>query len=203
VALLLILPALTTLVGGFAGRGTMYPRFFFLLVGFVLLIGVRGAFVSAAWLAGALKRGVSAIPATPSADRGAPLAMAALGILLVASLASLPRTWRLPKQDYGGALRFIEGQRGPNDVIATVDMTTEIYGRYFRRSWHDVRDTEVADSLRSVGRVWLVYTFPRYLARYDARLAEMIERECRPERSFPGSVGGGDVIVCTLSQTRN
>jgi len=203
VALLLILPALTTLVGGFAGRGTMYPRFFFLLVGFVLLIGVRGAFVSAAWLAGALKRGVSAIPATPSADRGAPLAMAALGILLVASLASLPRTWRLPKQDYGGALRFIEGQRGPNDVIATVDMTTEIYGRYFRRSWHDVRDTEVADSLRSVGRVWLVYTFPRYLARYDARLAEMIERECRPERSFPGSVGGGEVIVCTLSQTRH
>jgi hypothetical protein len=129
--------------------------------------------------------------------------MVALGIMLVASVASLPRTWGLPKQDYEGALRFVEGQRGTGDVIATADMTTEIYGRYFRRSWHDVRDTEVADSLRAASRVWLVYTCPRYLARYDARLAEMVERECRPERSFPGSVGGGDVIVCTMSQTRN
>jgi hypothetical protein len=100
-------------------------------------------------------------------------------------------------------LRFVEGRRASNDLIATADMTTEIYGRYFRRSWHDVRDTDVADSLRSVGRVWLVYTFPRYLARYDARLAAMVERDCRTERAFPGSVGGGDVIVCTLSQTRN
>jgi mannosyltransferase len=203
VSLLLVFPALTTLAGGFAGRGTMYPRFFFLLAGFVLLIGVRGAFVSAGWLVGAAGKRASSGTATTSANGGSVLSMAALGVLIVASVASLPRMWSLPKQDYEGAMRFVEGQRAPTEVIATADMTTEIYGRYFRRSWHDVRDTAVADSLRAAGRVWFVYTFPRYLARYDARLAEMVERDCRPERSFPGSVGGGDVIVCTWAQSRN
>lgn len=203
VSLLLVLPALTTLIGGFAGRGTMYPRFFFLLAGFVLLIGVRGAFVSASWLAGVVGSRASSSTTTSSADRGPLLAMATLGVLLVASAASLPRTWGLPKQDYEGAMRFVEAQRAPTDLVATADMTTEIYGRYFRRSWHDVRDTAVADSLRAAGRVWFVYTFPRYLARYDAQLAEMVERDCRRERSFPGSVGGGDVIVCTWAQSRD
>jgi hypothetical protein len=53
---------------------------------------------------------------------------------------------------------------------------------------------------RSGGRVWLVYTFPRYLAIYDSLLADFVERECREQRVFPGTVGGGDVIVCTLER---
>ena len=189
VALLFTLPAASMLGGAFAGRGTMYPRFFFPLVGFALLIGVRGAFVTARWLAQRLGR--------PSfSQRGAEVA---LWLVLAASAASLPRNWRLPKQDYEGALRFVDGARGPGDAVGTVDMTTEIYGRYFEQSWHDVRDVATLEELRRDRTLWLVYTFPRYLARYNARLAVLVSQECRSARVFPGSVSGGEVLVCTLS----
>ncbi|MBL8981030.1 MAG: glycosyltransferase family 39 protein [Gemmatimonadetes bacterium] len=192
VAGLLLLPALTMLAGAFASRGTMYPRFFFLLAGFALLVGVRGVILTAELVA--RLAGKTALGPTLAA-----------GVLLVAALgsaATLPRNWRLPKQDYEGALRFVEGELArEGGSIATADMTTEIYGRYFTRSWHDVRDVATLENLRKSGPVWFVYTFPRYLARYDATLAAWVERECRAARAFPGTVGGGDVLVCTLKAT--
>lgn len=191
VAALLVLPAFTMLAGALASRGTMYPRFFFLLAGFVLLIAVRGVHATAGWFAARFGR-----PAL-----GGALAALPLGLVIVASVASLPRDWGLPKQDYEGAMRFVDERSGAEDAVGTADMTTEIYGHFFGRQWHDVRDVPDLEALRKDRKVWLVYTFPRYLARYDARLAELVARECRPERVFPGSVGGGDVIVCTLSAT--
>ena len=189
VVLLLTLPAFTMLGGAFLGRGTMYPRYFFPLIGFALLIGVRGAYATAQWVAHRVGRPTYSQPG----------AAVALWMVLVASAASLPRNWRLPKQDYEGALRFVDGAKSPGDVVGTMDMTTEIYGKYFGQSWHDVRDVGTLQSLRTDRTLWLVYTFPRYLARYDAQLAAVVSRDCRPARVFPGSVSGGEVVVCTLS----
>lgn len=191
VALLLALPVVTMLGGAFLGRGTMYPRFFFLLAGFAVLIGVRGA---------SLWAGAAAHLVGKKQLEG-PLTLSGLSLLALLSAASLPRNWRLPKQDYVGAMRFVDEQSGKDAIVATADMTTEIYGRYFRRSWHDVRDVATMDSLRRRGDVWLVYTFPRYLARFDSSLASLVERDCRPPRVFAGTVGGGEVVVCTLSQS--
>jgi mannosyltransferase len=191
VALLLVLPVLTTLFGALAARGTMYPRFFFAMAGFALLIGMRGAFVSGAWLA---KRfGMS--------DAfGRTLSMVAASLVIVASLASVPLNWRAPKQDFDGALAFIESQRAPGDRVVTTDVTAKIYPTYYDKPWHPVRSVADVAAERAGGRVWLVYTFPRYLAIYDSALANLVERECREQRVFPGTVGGGDVIVCTLER---
>jgi mannosyltransferase len=192
VAALLLLPALTMVGGALASRGTMYPRFFFLLAGFALLVGVRGVA-----LCGDLAGRVVGKPRLGTAVATGALVLGAAG-----SAATLPRNWRLPKQDYEGALRFVEGEAARNGgTIATADMTTEIFGRYFGRSWHDVRDVSTLEQLRKSGPVWFVYTFPRYLVRYDASLAAWVERECRAARAFPGTVGGGDVMVCTLKAT--
>jgi hypothetical protein len=131
------------------------------------------------------------------------VATVGLVALVLGSAATLPRNWRLPKQDYEGALRFVEGEARAAGAgsIAMADMTTEIYGKYFGRAWHDVRDVTTLERLRQSGPVWFVYTFPRYLARYDASLAAWVDRECPAPRAFPGTVGGGDVLVCTLSAT--
>ncbi|MBL8962384.1 MAG: glycosyltransferase family 39 protein [Gemmatimonadetes bacterium] len=192
VAALLLLPAVTMLGGALASRGTMYPRFFFLLAGFALLVGVRGVVRSSELVGRVLGR----------PRLGPTLATAVLVLGAAGSAATLPRNWRLPKQDYEGALRFVEGEAARSGgTIATADMTTEIYGRYFGRSWHDVRDVATLVQLRKSGPVWFVYTFPRYLARYDASLAAWVERECRAARAFVGTVGGGEVMVCTLRAT--
>jgi len=64
--------------------------------------------------------------------------------------------------------------------------------------------TEIGDRvsiLRAGRRVWLVYTFPRYLVRGAPEIAAITERECRDARAFRGTVGGGDVYVCQLGPT--
>src|SRR5690606_29567359 len=54
---LFVLPGVTTVAGAMLGRGTMYPRFFFFLIGFALLIVVRGAMVLGGLAAAAISRG--------------------------------------------------------------------------------------------------------------------------------------------------
>jgi hypothetical protein len=160
VVLLLALPAFTTLLGALAARGTMYPRFFFLLAGFALLIGMRGAFVAGGWLARRLGKGEAT---------GFGLATAMAALVVLASAASIPLDWRAPKQDYEGAMRFVEGVRRDGDLIATTDVTAEIYGAYYRKPWQPVSTAEELSALRSRrpagSSVWLLYTFPRYLER--------------------------------------
>jgi mannosyltransferase len=191
VGLLLLVPPLVTLAGAFTARGTMYPRFFFGFIGFALLFWMHGAFVIAAWLA--RRAGWSVLA-------GARLAAAAAAIIIGVSALSVPLAWRAPKQDFGGAMRFVESTASDAEVIATVDVTSLIYGPYYRRTWRVVRGAADLALLRSAHTVWLVYTFPRYLSKYDPAIAATLERECRSAQRFPGTVGDGDVIVCRLGR---
>ncbi|MGQ0650507.1 MAG: hypothetical protein ACT4P7_23455, partial [Gemmatimonadaceae bacterium] len=56
------------------------------------------------------------------------------------------------------------------------------------------------DALRQTGRVWFLYTFPRYLELYNAGLAEHVDKDCKEEKVFWGTLGGGEVIVCTMER---
>ena len=192
VAMLLVLPAMTMFMGALVARGTMYPRFFFALIGTAIVIWMHGAFVAAGWIARRLGM---------SAGAGRRVGVATAGLVVAASAASIPLNWRAPKQDFAGALRFAESSVSGNEVIATADVTSLIYGPFFRRSWPSVRSAVHLDSLRAKSPVWLLYTFPRYLAVFDAGLAETVARECKSAARFRGTVGDGDVIVCKLGST--
>ena len=192
VALLLLLPGVATLVGAFTARGTMYPRFFFGLVGFAILIGMRGAFVSGRWLAerAGLSKSVG--------DR---VGFGVASIVVLVSALSLVLNWRAPKQDFEGAMRFAEASVPQSEMIVTTDVTGKIYGPFYHTSWRDVHSDAELQALRARTPVWLIYTFPRYLMKYDPKLAATVQRECRSARVFPGTVGGGDIIVCRLERT--
>lgn len=199
VALLLTLPAVTVTIGAVATSRALYPRFYFLLAGFFVLIAVRGAFASAAFVVRTLSRGGSERTAAV-AKRGDALAMACVVLLLVASTASLPRNWSIPKQDFEGAMHFVQAEARPGDMITTADVTTQMYGRYYGQEWRAVNNAPELEALRDsvTGKLWMVYTFPKYLALFDSALEAKVDRECRTERVFPATLGGGDVVVCSL-----
>ncbi|MFN8574376.1 MAG: glycosyltransferase family 39 protein [Gemmatimonadaceae bacterium] len=200
--LLLVLPAVTTLMGAFAARGTMYPRFFFVLAGFALLIGIRGAFEAGAWLASRLRWSEVA-----GYRLGAGIAAA---VVLVSAL-SVPLNWRAPKQDFEGAAQYAERSAGPDDAIVTADVTTSVYSTYYQKSWKGIHTAADLDSLRHADpatgaaghRVWFIYAFPRYLERFDASLAAYVRDACTGGniQRFPGTVGDGDLLVCRLERT--
>lgn len=79
-----------------------------------------------------------------------------------------------------------------------VDLTRFPYQRYLGtgRGWMEV--TESADLARveaSHRRTWVVYTFPARLSATSPELWRRIQRTYTRAATFPGTVGGGAVVV--------
>jgi hypothetical protein len=194
--LLLVLPIAITFGGALAGRGTMYPRFFFYLLGFGLLVVARGIAV--------LSREVTGRLPLPALQRHPQFVAASLVLLLMAfSVASLGANYRYPKQDFAGALAFVEAHRVNGDPVVTAgDPATFCYQRYYNQPWIEVRDVEQLQAVLGGGRpVWLVYTMPQYLDLGKPALAAQIRESFRVVREFPGTLNGGAVLVCCAEPT--
>lgn len=189
VLFLLVLPGFMTFAGALAGRGTMYPRFFFYLLGFAILIMVRGAMVVARWLAGRRWQGAKA------SDTSLRLGTAFVILMIVVSALSLTHNYRYPKQDYEGAAAYVERVQQAGDQIVTVG-ETDFYRVYYGKPWESVKSAEQLQAAREQHRVWLLYTLPRYTRNRAPDLMLAIERDCPIVRVFRGTLGGGDIIVC-------
>ena len=187
VALAFVFPPVAVLVGALLGRGTMYPRFFFFVAGSAVIVLVRGLFASNEYVT----RRWPGFPATVPA-----FSLAAL--LLVASTASLGLNYRYPKQDFGGAMRYVLASKAPDDVVVFAGVPGEPYRNIHGQDWATIASVAQMDSLRGPGtrRLWLIYTFPRYLAIGAPDVAALVSRRCQRPTVFRGTVGGGAVMVC-------
>lgn len=186
-ALAFALPPLVVLVGALIGRGTMYPRFFFFAAGSALIVLVRGIFAISAFLN-------ARSPRLPSPG----LAIAAASLVALLSTVSLGVNYRFPKQDFAGAMRYVLAEKGPGDVVGFAGVPGDPYRSIYGQDWPTIETTTQVDSLRRQGRVWLIYTFPRYLRLGAPDVAEVVSRECHERAVFRGTVGGGDMIICTF-----
>jgi hypothetical protein len=190
---LLLAPIFATVAGAALARGTMYPRFFFFAIGPTLMVVVRGAFVIAEWVA---RRSTWPVLAQP--ERSAAVALSALILLSAASLAF---NYRYPKQDFEGAMRYVLSAKAPLDAVVSTGVPADPYTRLWNLPWPNVQTGEqLAQARDAAPRTWVLYTFPRYLESRSPDIADLIKRECRPARIFRGTVGGGDIVVCTLER---
>jgi hypothetical protein len=93
-------------------------------------------------------------------------------------------------------MRFVESGRLPSEPVGTAGLASFPFGQYYKKPWRPiVRLADLEELGRSGGRVWLVYSFPEYM---DPELVERIRRHCAPRHVLAGTVGGGDIIVCTM-----
>jgi hypothetical protein len=186
---LFLLPILVILIVSVVMRGTMYPRFWFPLIGFGIIIGVRGLTVWAGWVTGLF-----------GADNGHESRIVLVGVCVLAAFSvwSLRFNYAYPKQDFVGAGKFVEGAKAADDLIVTVGVARMPYGEFYGKSWPTVTTAPDLEKLRTqYPRTWVVYTFPRYIESVP-ELSAMLKQECASQRVFPGTVGGGDVFVCAL-----
>lgn len=162
----------------------LWPRFFFFAAGFLVLIAVRGLCV----LARSLARG-------PLAGR-APLLETSFGLVACAAAGiGLPRAFA-PKQDYAGALAWLQRERAPSDAVVTVEMTRMPYENLFATDWSEVDNLAQLMALEDThARTWLVYTMPTLIRAREPELWTRIERDYETLREFPGTVVGGAIVV--------
>jgi hypothetical protein len=173
-----------------AGSMRVWPRYFFVDIGFILLFLVHGVFVAsdraAAWARRAWQRRID----------GRALAIGCTTLGVAASLALLPRNYLHPKQDFVGARDFVEAHREAGSVVLTLDLATMPYADYYAPQWKAFTSLQELQALREQGRpVWLVYTFPAVTERRFKTLMDAAASEFVLARRFPGTLGGGDVVV--------
>lgn len=191
-----VLPGLATAAGAVAARGTMYPRFYFYLLGFALLILVRGAMAVVAVLGQKTTHGDQRL--------GINLGTALVGLIIIVSAISLVRNYQYPKQDFSGALKYVTTQIQVGEPVVTTGVIGYVYEEYYGLPWVQVETVAPLDAIRAEGRrVWVVYTFPRYVEGETPDLMAAIRRDCTAKKVFPGTVGGGEITVCLIEANRD
>ncbi len=188
---LFVVPAAVTIVGAALARGTMYPRFFFFLCGFAALIMVEGAF----WAGDQVAR----VPRLPLS--GQRIGTAFMLPVILASAIGLQYNYRFPKQDFQGAVSYIAMNQAAAAKPAVVGTARNVYNDYMGLHWPVLNSEEDLENLRRRGPVWLVYTFPRYVASSFPGVWRTAEEHCALSSRLRGTVGDGDVYVLLCPQS--
>ena len=165
----------------------IWPRFFFFLIGFGVLIVVRGAMEVGRLAARAFRLSPHVAPR---------LGLAIVLVLIAVSASTLPPAW-LPKQDYVGAQRFVEASRQPGDAVVTVGLATFPYRRLYHAGWDAATSVDALNAIRArARRTWVVYTIPLQLQGEYPELMQTIRRDFTLIRAFGGTLNGGTIYVC-------
>jgi mannosyltransferase len=182
-----VLPVAVAATAIMAVGHPLFPRFFFFLMGFGVLIAVRGAMEVGGWVARAM-----GLPPNRAALAGT----AVVSLLILASATTVPTAWR-PKQDYLGARGFIEAQRGPGDAIVTVGLATFPYSKFYRTGWEAAGSVEALNAIRArAKRTWILYTIPLQLQGQHPKLMAAVRNDFTLIKEFGGTLNGGIIYVC-------
>jgi mannosyltransferase len=176
-------PVLTALF--LLGRGLSFsPRFFLLL----LPLGILASLT------------VAESPAMRHPRRAVLLA----ALFALASLISLRRYYGTPKQPYRAALAFLEQTRHQGEKFLIIYAGEQGFRYYVPKvasndgdAYEYIRTLPSFDSLISLARAndRVVTTFPRVLHADIPELADRIERDWRPQRVFPATIGDGEITI--------
>ena len=184
---LMIFPGLVTAAAVLATSHNFWPRFFFFEIGFVLLLVVRGAMVL-----GSLGSQMLGRPAKFGLQAGTAVVL----LMLLASVVPLRAEYMYPKQDYLGAMKFLDEHQQPDDLIVTVGPVTTAYQRYYLRPWALVETRSQLDAaLLNDHPVWLIYAMPNSIRTSRPEVWDVIESNFSVVRAFPGTLGGGTIYV--------
>ena len=187
---LFLLPGVITVAAAVALHRPVRPRFVLFLAGFALLVVVRGALEIGRRLQAGRPNGDDSVT-TPG--------IALVAAMAVLSLVSLRVNYAYPKQDFAGALAFVESRNGAGDPVLTAGPATYPYQSYFQRPWTGIASQAALDSARARGRpVWVLFTLASYIEHDSPDLMKTLTTGCSVREVFRGTVGGGDVTVCLL-----
>lgn len=189
--LLLVVPLALQLVAMVAGGIGIHPRYMAMALPAVILIGGYGIVVCVEAAVGLLRTGPRA---------SAAVATAALAVVVLASGAPLVRYYQTPKQDYLGAVHYVDSVAGPGDAKVGVQLAGHVIHGYYGLDYTVVERLDDLEALERPGRtVWLVTTLERLLDVEDPALFGHIRDRYQRVRVLPATVGDGEMRIYEAS----
>jgi hypothetical protein len=182
---LLVAPGVVTGLAVLASAEPLRPRFFFFLSGAAAIFAARGI-------------GATAHVITRRDERSLTAATALCTLALVGlSATALPRNYRIPKQDFDGAVRYLEVAESHGRRIAVAGPACPLVDSYFGKPWHCIEsldDWRTASDTGAAEPLLIMYTLAEYSD--DRDVLRNLQTRCPEVRRFPGTLGGGDLVVC-------
>lgn len=169
----------------------IWPRYFFVDIGFIMMALVEGVIVWSALVSGWLgleRRWTLAARM---------LAVAGVALMLLVSAGLLARNYAYPKQDYIAARDHVLGTAAPQDRIASVGLAAYAYGHYYAPQFTSVETGADLERLRvhTSGATWLLISFPHQLLSARPDVSAELGRHFDKVAAFPGTLGDGAVWV--------
>ena len=165
----------------------LHPRYFAPALPVLFIVGGAG-------LIELVRRIVRSLGTRPRL--AASMAMAFLVGVTVLSALPLVRYYRVPKQDFVGAMRTVDSLARPGEVKVGVYVAGHMLNGYYAAGYATVETLDDLLTLeRSGNRLWLVTTLERVLRLHDARLYDHIRGEYRRVTVLPASVGDGEMRI--------
>ena len=110
--------------------------------------------------------------------------------MLTISVSAISIAWAYgPKQDFGGALNFIEKNLEPTDAVVSVGLSYVYIPKIlFGKTLEEASTIQELNAIRSENkRTWVVYTMPLHLESYFPEISSSIESEFEQVKIFPGT----------------
>src|SRR5262249_13789021 len=115
------------------------------------------------------------------------------------SAASLPPYYRYPKQDYMGALQFVNARKAVTDTVSAVGMAANVYRTYYAPGLDFPATRAELAALRGPGHsIWILYSFPRDMRIRFAEIYAYLRANAQIIKVFPGTVGDGTIYVARI-----
>ncbi|OSP55076.1 glycosyltransferase family 39 protein [Pseudoruegeria sp. SK021] len=162
----------------------VWPRFFFVDIGFLLILIVVGL------------RSICHIIVVqrPALARRLFLGAATAMIVLSGSLAL--RNFTAPKQDLAGAFSYVESRRSPGERVYGVGPAGHVFNDHFGADWQIIEtENGYADAMAGAGPLWVVVAFPQRMFRGLPQMELDRHRDLAVMHEFPGTLGDGWVLV--------
>jgi len=186
VVAMLLIPAIIGAVVTIAIGHHLWPRFFFFTFGFGALIVIRGITVGV---------GIVGRLFNFSDQRIKLIGTVASLLLIIVSFASALLAFG-PKQDFEGALAFVESNRSTGDAVATFGLAANVYKSFYDVDWEFAETKDELDAVqKQADRTWVLYTFPPVAESLQPDIMADLNNEFRLIKEFPGTVRQGTVYV--------
>ncbi len=185
---LLAAPVVLTIVVLIALNVGVHPRYLMIALPLAFAVAARGLMVVARAAAQAMARAGWRAPATVGL---------ALGLLVVAvSAKSLPLYYRVPKQDFLGALRYVDRVRAPGDQVVAAAIAGDIMRVYYRPSMPSIQTLpQLIQAETTTGHLYVITTLEGQQRPGDGPVFAQLHSRFRLVRDFPGTVEDGAMRV--------
>lgn len=160
----------------------IWPRFFFVDIGFLLALIVLGV----SWVSALLGRFLF--------SERVIFNLGVLGMLVI-SAGLAYQNYRAPKQNIPGPMALIEAEADQTDAVYAVGYVGDIYVEHIGTGWGLIKTRqEMSNAMANPARKWLVIGFPTRSFRSISGLETAVEDFDLVE-SFPGTLGDGAMLV--------